>query len=83
MTSQFPIHTISPVILPLLIEAHIRLRDLAAPQASRIADQIGACLETLIDIAGDVEAYGSKWTGGRMEELATQIREATKVWHAA
>ena len=78
---QFPIDTCPPKVLPLLIEARERLLHVAAPQASQIADRIGRALEALIDVAGDVEAYGNKWTGGRMEELAAQIREATRDWN--
>jgi hypothetical protein len=80
-TEQFPIETCPPKVLPLLIEARERLHRLAAPQASAIADRIGAALEALIDVAGDVECYGNKWTGGRMEEIAAQIREATREWN--
>lgn len=79
--SDSPLTRSATAVLPLLIEAHGRLYGLAAPKASRLADRIGDALATLIDIAGDVEAYGNKWCGGDMERLATQLREATREYH--
>jgi hypothetical protein len=50
----------------------------AAPRASDLATRIAALLESVIDLAGDVQAYGNKWCGGTMGELATKLREATR-----
>ena len=72
-----PLTRSAAAVLPLLIEAHDRLYGLAAPQASRIADRIANALAELIDIGGEVEAYGNKWEGGRMGKLAAEIRTAT------
>lgn len=78
--AQYPIETCSLASLPLLIEARERLLHLAAPQASRIADRISAALEELIECAGDVEAYGNRWAGGDIAELAARCNAATKEW---
>ena len=72
-----PLTRCASASLPLLIEAHTRLYGLAAPQASRIADRIGHAMAELIDIAGEVEAYGNKWCGGDIGELAESLRNAT------
>lgn len=77
-----PLTRCSAAALPLVIEAHGILHGLAAPQASRIAEKISALLEGIIDVAGDIEAYGNKWTGGRTGELAALIREATREYNA-
>lgn len=78
--TTYPIETCSLASLPLLIEARERLYSLAAPQASRIADRISAALEEIIECAGDVEVYGSRWTGGDIAELAARCSTATKEW---
>jgi hypothetical protein len=78
---EFPIDTCPRAVLPLLIEAKARLHRLGAPQAGAIADRISVALENLIDVAADVEAYGNKWGGGRMGELAEEIRLATRSWY--
>jgi hypothetical protein len=72
----------SVAALPLLVEAHTRLHGVAAPHASRIAERIGALLDSIIDVAGDVEAYGNKWCAGDMGELARRVREATREYNA-
>ena len=80
MTHTFPIDTIPPTVLPLLIEARKILRPLGAPKACRLEADITAALEQLINVATDVEAYGNKWCGGSMGELADKIRDATREW---
>ena len=77
----FPIETCPVALLPLLIKARSELHALAAPQASDIAARIGAALEALIEVAGDVEAYGHKWGGGGVGEMAAQNLEATREWY--
>lgn len=77
-----PLTRCSAAALPLLIEAHGYLSGVAAPQASRLADKISDLLQEVIDLAGDVEAYGNKWDGGTMGDLAAQIREATKEYNS-
>ena len=72
-----PLTRCAAASLPLLIEAHTRLHGVAAPQASRIADRIAAAMADLIDIAGEVEAYGNKWCDGDMGKLAESLRNAT------
>jgi hypothetical protein len=82
-TERAPVWADSPLTrcasasLPLLIEAQTRLHGVAAPQASQIAERIGAALADLIDIAGEVEAYGNKWCDGDMGHLAESLRTAT------
>ena len=63
--------------LPVLIDARAYLREIAAPQATRIADRIAALLEQIVDLTGDVQAYCNKWHGDKDSELAHRAREAT------
>jgi hypothetical protein len=63
--------------LPLLIRASELLHGLAAPQAARLAERIGAALAEIVDLAGDVEAYGSKWERDEMAQIADALRAAT------
>jgi hypothetical protein len=72
-----PLTRCAAAALPLLITAHGELHGVAAPRASALADRIGAAMALLIDIAGDVEAYGNRWTGGEIGELAEKLRAAT------
>ena len=80
-TTTYPIDTVPLAILPLLIEAKNELHSYGAPQASRIAERISTILTDLIDVAADVEAYGNKWIGGKMEDIATALNIATKEWY--
>lgn len=72
-----PLTRCATAALPLLIEAQDLLHGVAAPKAGAIAERISNALALLIDIAGDVEAYGNRWTGGEIGELAEKLRAAT------
>ena len=73
-----PLTRCSAAALPLIIQAHDVLHSLAAPKASKLADRISALLEEIINVAGDVAAYGNSWVGGDMGKIADSIRLATK-----
>ena len=79
--NDYPINTCSLAALPLLIQARDRLDKLAAPQASGIAYEIGLLLEQIIELAGVVEAYGNKWTGGEIGKIADKLNAATIAYH--
>lgn len=72
-----PLTRCSAAAFPLLIKAHDSLHGVAAPQASRLADKIADLMDAAIQLAGEVEAYGNKWDGGTMGDLAVALRDAT------
>ena len=73
-----PLTRSAAAALPVLLDAHAHLRGVAAPQSSRLAYRIASLLEQIIWCAADVQAYGDKWTGGGMKEIADRAREATR-----
>ena len=73
-----PMTRCATAALPVLIDAHAYFHGLGAPKATRIAERIAGLLEQIIDCAGDVQAYGNSWTGGRGRVLADRAYEATR-----
>lgn len=73
-----PMEQAARSVFPLLIEADHVLYGLAAPRASELSQRVSAVLETVTDLAGDIEAYGNTWSGGGLGGIALRINTATK-----